>query len=183
MVSTPLFSSPSCRLRVLRRSAALLALGALLGAHLIAPGAALAGGCGYCDDDFDGLTNGEELDYGTNLAYWDTDYDGVSDFDELFYYSTNPLVPDQRVVGGSSSSPYYDVDGDGLSDYDEQTIYGTNPDFADTDHDGLNDGDEVIYFRTSPLAYDTDGDGVDDGSELALGFDPLNRFSRPGPKG
>lgn len=182
MVSTQMFASSSRFVTIARRSAAALALGAILGSHLIAPGSALAGGCGACDDDYDGLTNYEEYTYyGTDLANADSDFDGVTDYDELFFYYTNPLVPDQRVVGGgSTSSPSYDYDGDGLSDYDEQSLYGTSAERADTDGDGLNDGDEVIYYGTSPLYADSDGDGYGDGFELAHSMDPLF-FNPVGP--
>lgn len=175
MVSTQMFASPSRRFSIARRGGAVLALAAVLGTHLIAPGAALAGGCGSCDDDYDGLTNYEEYTYyGTDLANPDTDFDGVTDFDEIFYYSTDPLVPNQSMSGGGG-----DYDGDGLTDYMEQNVAGTNPQRADTDGDGLNDGDEVYYYGTSPTSPDSDGDYYGDGYELAKGYDPLDRWSMP----
>jgi Bacterial TSP3 repeat len=179
MISTHMISSPSRRLSIARRGAAVLALAAVLGTHLIAPGSALAGGCGYCDDDYDGLTNSEELSYGTDLSNPDTDFDGASDLDEIVFFYTNPLVADQRPAGGGvQNNPGYDYDGDGLGAYDEQT-YGTNVENADSDIDGLNDGDEVFYYGTSPISADSDGDSYGDGYELSMGYDPLNRFSVP----
>lgn len=179
MISTPMISSPSRLRSIARRGAAVLALAGILGTHLLAPGAALAGGCGYCDDDYDGLINSEEISYGTDLYNADTDFDGATDYDELFYLYTNPLVADQGPVGGGvQNNPGYDYDGDGLSAYDEQT-YGTNVERADTDGDSLNDGDEVIYYGTHPLYADTDGDGYGDGYELSKGYDPLSSVSQP----
>jgi hypothetical protein len=176
MISTHMITSPSRRLSIARRGAAVLALAGLLGSHLIAPGSALAGGCGYCDDDYDGLTNSEELTYGTDLYNADTDFDGFSDLDEVLYHS-NPLVFDQGPIG--NGNPYYDTDGDGLTNYEEQNYYGTSAERADTDGDSLNDGDEAIYYRTSPIYADSDGDGYGDGYELSKGYDPLNFSSQP----
>jgi hypothetical protein len=179
MASTHMVLSPSHFTLIARRGAAGLALAALLAAHIATPGSALAGGCGTCDDDFDGLTNSEEIGFGTDLSNPDTDFDGASDLDEIVFLYTNPLVPDQSPAGSSpQNNPGYDYDGDGLGAYDEQT-YGTNVELADTDGDGLNDGDEVFYYRTSPLYADSDGDSYGDGYELAVGYDPLNAYSIP----
>jgi hypothetical protein len=180
MTSTHMISSLSRRTTILRRSAAVLALGAILGSHLVAPGSALAGGCGDADADGDGLTCSQEFNiYGTDDYSYDTDGDSVNDGLEV-YYGSNPLVADYAPEPdrGIQNNPGYDYDGDGLGAYDEQT-YGTSAEYADTDVDGLNDGDEVFYYGTSPVYADSDGDSYGDGYELAMGFDPLNRFSVP----
>ena len=57
------------------------------------------------DADEDGLTNLQELEYGTSMICADTDNDGLSDYDEIFKYYTNPIL--------------YDTDNDTLSDGDE----------------------------------------------------------------
>ncbi len=57
------------------------------------------------DSDGDGLTDEEELKYGTDKNVVDTDNDGLSDREEIQVYKTNPLNPD--------------TDGDGFSDSTE----------------------------------------------------------------
>ena len=145
----------SDRFAVLRRAAVAAAFAAVLAAHVAHPLPALAGGCGACDDDGDGLTNAEEYDlYGTDLALYDTDGDGVGDGDEV-YYGTDPLSYDgDGGYGGDSSDSGAgdlsgDRDGDGLIDEDELFVYGTDVDAYDTDGDGLGDGEEV-YNGTRP---------------------------------
>lgn len=81
------------------------------------------------DEDFDddSLTNGEELNAGTDPFVKDTDGDTLSDGDEIHTYLTNPLV--------------VDTDNDGLDDADED-YFGTDPNVPDTDGNGILDGDE-----------------------------------------
>ncbi len=81
------------------------------------------------DSDGDGLTDAEELIYGTNPNLIDTDGDGLTDYEEVMIYKTDPLKQD--------------TDGDGLTDYEEVMIYKTDPLNPDTDGDGYSDGDEV----------------------------------------
>ncbi|WP_209812902.1 S-layer homology domain-containing protein [Ammoniphilus resinae] len=68
------------------------------------------------DEDGDGLTNDQELTYGTDFRKSDTDQDGLTDAYEI-QIGTNPLDPD--------------TDGDGLFDGAE-TIIGSNPLTADS---------------------------------------------------
>ena len=127
-----------------RRLLAAGAFAALLAG--LAGGAASAAGCGYCDDDSDGLTNQEEFAvYGTDLANWDTDGDGFGDGEEVYYYGYDPLV----FNGGGIGSYGADFDGDGLYDIDETKVYGTDMYAYDTDGDGWSDGEEV-YYGSSP---------------------------------
>jgi hypothetical protein len=65
------------------------------------------------DRDGDGLTTGEELDWGTDPASADTDFDGAFDGEEVFDLWTDPLDPD--------------TDGDGLFDGEEAFLLGTDP--------------------------------------------------------
>ncbi len=109
------------------------------------------------DNDGDGLTNQQELIYGTNPDVADTDGDGLSDSDEISR-GTNPLNPD--------------TDGDLVTDGDEVLVWKTNPLNPDTDEDGLRDGDEMAR-GTDPLNPDTDGDQLGDGAEIAIGTNPL----------
>lgn len=64
------------------------------------------------DADGDGLSNAEELQYGTDPLAADSDSDGLDDLIELAVYGTNPLNPD--------------TDGDGVSDGAEVAA-GTDP--------------------------------------------------------
>ena len=64
------------------------------------------------DTDNDGISNLQEIKYGTSPASADTDNDKLSDYDEIFKYKTDPCNAD--------------TDGDGLSDGDE-IRNGTNP--------------------------------------------------------
>lgn len=70
------------------------------------------------DEDFDGdgLTNGQEQEYGTSIFKQDTDGDGISDYAELFITKTSPLTPSSGLVdavmkedkksGDSVGTPY-----------------------------------------------------------------------------
>ncbi|MBR1377177.1 MAG: hypothetical protein IJ565_05170 [Bacilli bacterium] len=64
------------------------------------------------DADGDGLSNKDEILYGSNPTIYDTDGDGLSDSLEK-QYGTNYSIKD--------------TDGDGLSDYDEITNFNTSP--------------------------------------------------------
>ncbi len=67
------------------------------------------------DDDNDGITNADEISYGTDPQNEDSDYDNMPDGWEVAY-GLNPLSDDANV----------DPDNDGVSNYDEY-IAGTNP--------------------------------------------------------
>ena len=77
------------------------------------------------DTDGDGLSNVQEVEFGTfpNLA--DTDEDGLNDGEEVRIWNTEPLNRD--------------TDGDNLSDGDEVYNIGSNPANPDTDGDGIPD--------------------------------------------
>jgi hypothetical protein len=114
------------------------------------------------------LTDGKELEIGTNPFDLDTDNDGIPDNIDF-----NPLTDD--------------TDGDGLLDGIEDTVepYGIfdTPDDADyldfldddTDDDGTLDGNEDKNYNsfkdpgeTDPRNKDSDNDGINDGIELGL---------------
>ena len=136
------------------------------------------------DTDQDGLTDRQELTYGTNPQAYSSDADTLSDGHEVrrwdpvaakwIGWGTNPLDPDTDHDGikdgegvdgmvDAAGNPV-DTDGDGM----------INALDADSDNDGLNDGQEKI-LATDPANFDTDGDGWPDGYEYHLaarGFDP-----------
>lgn len=51
------------------------------------------------DTDFDGLTDADEEELGTNIYHWDTDGDQLSDFDEVNKFFTNPIKIDTDFDG------------------------------------------------------------------------------------
>ncbi|MFH0926043.1 MAG: hypothetical protein V1872_10540, partial [bacterium] len=126
----------------------------------------------YADSDSDGLTDEEEIEYGTDLTRRDTDDDGLSDFFELRSASPDlkldPLVFDNICEGKDVDGIWVDSDNDGLTDC-EEFIKGTNPKAADTDKDGIPDGIEILE-KISPLqaqgVTDSDLDGAPDYQEL-----------------
>ena len=81
------------------------------------------------DYDADGLSNLQEIDYGTSLTLKDTDNDGLTDYEEIFVYGTDPLNPD--------------TDGDEINDGDEIKL-GLDPLSTDSDNDGVPDNEEII---------------------------------------
>jgi hypothetical protein len=90
------------------------------------------------DSDDDGITDADELGFGTDPKNADTDHDGLSDSDELNVYRTNALKAD--------------TDNDGLSDSVEINTAHTNPVVADTDGDGIPDGSDQCPLSPGPAA-------------------------------
>lgn len=64
------------------------------------------------DSDFDGLTDDQEFELGTNPFNPDSDFDNLSDGEEVNVFGTNPLNPD--------------TDFGGVQDF-EEILAGTNP--------------------------------------------------------
>lgn len=138
------------------------------------------------DSDYDGLTDSQETNLGTDPFNSDTDWDGLNDGQEVNEFNTNPLLIDSDGGGISDGSEVgrglnpldpsddlsFDSDSDGLSDSEEATL-GTNPYYYDSDFDYLSDGDEVRIHNTDPLRSDTDSGGVPDWDEINFGTDPL----------
>ena len=90
------------------------------------------------DSDGDGITDEDEILYGTNPHDADSDDDGLTDYEEINY--------------------------DGVEDYNP--LQDTNPNNPDTDNDGLTDYEEINIYYTNPLEPDTDGDGISDYDEV-----------------
>ena len=125
------------------------------------------------DRDGDGLTNGEEIDLGTDPLNPDTDGDGINDGVEVDgELGTDPLDPD--TDGDGLTDGEEDENADGVRDAGE-----TDPTDADTDDGGVSDGVEVLISGTDPLdgtddieSPDNDGDGLTDDEEELIGTDP-----------
>ena len=123
------------------------------------------------DTDSDGLADYLEIYvYGTDPEDTDTDADGISDYDEVILTGTDPTLSDTDSDGIDDYNS--DEDSDGLSNGDE-ILLGTSPLNSDSDTDGLSDHDEVNTYGTNPLSEDTDSDGADDAWEIKNGYDPL----------
>ena len=120
------------------------------------------------DSDKDGLTDYEELLFGTNPNNPDSDYDYVSDYDEVYIgYDPNKVDSnDNGVIDGEE-----DFDLDGISNKDEYD-FGTCIYLSDSDFDEINDFDELFIYITNPINKDSNNDGLLDGDAVALGFDP-----------
>jgi beta propeller repeat protein len=144
------------------------------------------------DADDDGLSDGLEMQIGSDPFTPHSDRDEVNDYHEyngtLTGYSTNPAMED--------------TDGDGLWDGNDTNVqagsykfqlvsaeeitgeaeYGTNPTDTDTDDDGLWDGETVgehpgeMDYDTNATLWDTDGDSAPDGWEAQYypSLDPTN---------
>ncbi|MGD8856429.1 MAG: hypothetical protein PVG33_08895, partial [Chloroflexota bacterium] len=77
--------------------------------------------------DGDGLTDLEEVLYGTDPTRTDTDNDGLEDGVEVagwaFTYATGP----DKITWVTSNPLEFDTDGDGYSDYTEKTLHESDP--------------------------------------------------------
>jgi hypothetical protein len=94
-------TSESARARVvlLLTAAALAVVGMLFWP---APEAVLA-----LDSDGDGLSDAEELAFGTNPNQVDTDGDNLTDFNEIYYTGTAPGNPDTDMDGENDDVDAY----------------------------------------------------------------------------
>jgi hypothetical protein len=115
------------------------------------------------DEDGDGLTNIEEIQFGSDLWQADGDGDNLNDFEERLH-RTNPYR--------------WDTDGDGLSDGWE-VLHGLNPaeyndPSSDTDGDGIPLSVEIAYglsLTSNDSQGDLDGDGLTNLEEVLFGSD------------
>ena len=144
------------------------------------------------DSDHDGLTDAQEIRFGSNPWCVDTDGDGINDTAE-YHSSLSPFINDANGDYDGDGMPNWweakymldpwhangnsDADNDGLTNLQELT-YGTNPKNPDTDYDGLNDYQEIVH-GTNPLNPDTDGDNFSDGVEVTWYSNPLNPGDSP----
>ena len=123
------------------------------------------------DSDGDGLSDEEELVYGSDPTMRDTDNDGLSDYMEKQISSPgnekDPTVFDSPCDLGAATQ-WPDTDADGLTDC-EEFVQGTKRRIADTDYDGMPDYIEHL-MGTSPIEQqdtdDMDFDGSVDWKEV-----------------
>jgi uncharacterized repeat protein (TIGR01451 family)/MYXO-CTERM domain-containing protein len=108
------------------------------------------------DTDGDGLTDGTEMEIGTDPNDADSDDDGVLDGDE-------PNFSDDTDGDGDINALDQDSDGDGILDGTELGTDCSDPDTGDDCVPDADGGEET----TSPVNPDTDGGGVPDGEEDA----------------
>ncbi len=140
------------------------------------------------DDDNDGLSDLEELKFGTNPFSKDTDRDSLSDYEEIMDYGTSPINSDtdsdgltdyNEIITTKTDPLKYDTDGGGAHDGLEVEFDGDPNDpnddkqFIDSDKDGLTDAKEE-ELGTNPNNPDTDGGGASDKLEHIAGLDPVN---------
>lgn len=124
------------------------------------------------DTDMDGMTDAEELQWGSDPTLADTDGDNLTDADER-----NLNQGDELRFPGLLRLNDADSDKDCLTDGDERRGFEipgighrvTDPSARDTDLDGFSDDVEVLQTLTDPTDPDTDGDGVRDSFDA----DPL----------
>ncbi|UCH25829.1 MAG: hypothetical protein JSV66_18205 [Trueperaceae bacterium] len=124
------------------------------------------------DSDFDGLSDGFEIQIGADPRvddadkFADTDQDGLSDYNERAGFE---VEVNGASVQMSSSKFSADTDGDGLPDLLEHLI-GSNP--------GISSLTPTCATAERPTGTDTDCDGLLDFDE----FDPDNTLTFPGDK-
>ena len=133
------------------------------------------------DSDRDGLSNGQELELGTDPQNPDSDGDGIIDGADVGDSPGEPLAcvtdadcPSTPCIAGRCEVdvPRADSDQDGLLD-DDEYVLGTDPYNADTDGDGIIDSQDEDSFRGVPSG-DSDSDGLPDDFEAPLGTSPTN---------
>lgn len=118
------------------------------------------------DSDGDGMDDSEEYDTGTDPWDRDTDDDGLSDGAEYNVYFCDPLV---RDTDGDSLGDALEVGRNYKTDYtagnyfvpDADTLTTTDPNDADTDDDGLKDSTEDANHDGAMTGSETDPTLID----------------------
>jgi Bacterial TSP3 repeat len=139
------------------------------------------------DLDGDGLSNAEEVIFGSDLTVTDSDGDGLTDFEEVrptrvvgeVYYTTSPIIADTDGDGVLNDKQERDGTTVTLQINDGASVteaIKTRGDIVDTDGDGLTDIIELDVaglprsFLSDPRLADSDGDGLSDNDEYLYEF-------------
>jgi len=127
-----------------------------------------------CDPDDDGLTNAQEIAFGTNPNNADSDGDGVNDGVEAGAGAQAADSDGDGIINALESS-VIDSDGDGSPDQSDATnddpcAPNNQAGACDYDKDGLTNAQEIA-LGTDPSDADTDDDGAMDGMEPSPGDD------------
>lgn len=130
------------------------------------------------DSDFDGLTDEQEFEIGSDPYRADSDADGYSDFIEWnrrgfgldFSDPCKPAVIDQPGFGAGAIDACTPNDSATWFNCLVQNVGGVRT-YVDTDRDGLNDCEERA-LGTDVSIVDTDADGFTDLIDYRYGMDP-----------
>ncbi len=119
------------------------------------------------DTDGDGLSDEQELDYGSDPTLRDSDNDGASDYVEFTLTTPDTIFnPNTRLVDPDGTGPLEaDVP-------DNNCIPVLGYEWPDSDGDLLSDCEELL-IGTDRYVVDTDGDGIPDGLEFLAGTNPF----------
>ena len=124
------------------------------------------------DSDRDGLTNGQELELGTDPQDPDSDGDGIIDGADFGDIPEEPIAcqsdfecPGTPCIEGlCDGDSRRDSDQDGLLDEDEYAL-GTDPYNPDSDFDGILDSQDEDTFNRGGGDIDSNGDGIPDAED------------------
>lgn len=130
------------------------------------------------DSDFDGLTDQEEFDIGSNPYASDTDADGYSDLIEWrergfgldFDDPCAPAVLDATGFGADALTNCNRIDPATWFNCEVQNVGGIRQ-YVDRDNDGLHDCEERALGTLIDVV-DSDADGFTDSIDYRFGLDP-----------
>ena len=100
------------------------------------------------DSDLDGLSDFDEMRYGTNPGLLDTDRDGLLDSQEVWHLDTIS----GNWEGGWDFTTYYTDTNDVISQTLTVHIF-SDPLKSDADNDGITDGVEKVLNELDPASY------------------------------
>ncbi len=130
------------------------------------------------DTDGDGVSDGNEVAYGSDPRQWDTDGDCIPDGpmmirnhlgEEIYSLGENKNA-DHKRDSNETDATLMDTDGDGLPD---GFFNGLGEDFNCNGQRDRNERGE--WLETDPLNIDSDLDGIPDGEEIGGNMANLSR--------
>ncbi len=127
------------------------------------------------DSDLDGLSDYDEVRFGTDPGFQDTDRDGLKDSEEVWHFDTNT----NTWSGGWMFTVIYT----NTNNVPNQTLnikIFSDPLDGDVDEDGLSDGVEKALHELDPEAYPFHPSSFNESPiALYLDFDDEDRFVAP----